>query len=79
MSETARIDQIVKALQSVPPVKLKLIELANTLPRCYGQFTVEAIRDNRTEIRNAIQEATDYGGYTIRTVQALLSVMEECE
>ena len=79
MSEKPLIDQIIKALQTVPPVNLKIIELANKLPISYGQFAPEAIRDNRTDIKLAMEEANIYGGHTINAVKQLVSVMREYE
>lgn len=70
-AESEDIEQVVKAIRTVPPKSLLLIELANSIPVVNGVFDYQALANKKPEIELAIVEAKTYGSYTLVTVEAL--------
>ena len=75
MSETENIERVIRALRKVPPVKLRIIELANEIPvDKNGVFDQEVLSEKSIEIREAVEEAKMYGTYTLQAVYALSNI-----
>ncbi len=71
MLQTEAIEQIVRALRKVPEKRLKIIDLANSIPIVHGELDIETLRERQPEINLAIAEAKAYGSHTIQAVDAL--------
>ena len=70
MSESENIERVVRALQTVPPKSLLIIELANRFMKD-GQLDNDALADAQPEVNVAIAEAKMYGSHTLRAVDTL--------
>lgn len=71
MSEPENIEEVINALKTVPPKRLLIIELANTIPLINGQPDINVLKDKQKELNLAATEAKAYGAATIRAVLAL--------
>ena len=74
MGEPENITALVNALRKVPPKKLLIIELANSIPIKNGQLDYNELVKRQAEISLAIQEAKNYGNGTLRAVDCLIRV-----
>ncbi len=74
MSEAEDIENVVRAMQKVPAKSLRLIELANTIPRRGGDLDPTVLSDMIPEINLATAEAVAYGGATLQAIDALVRV-----
>jgi hypothetical protein len=72
MSESEDINKVVEILRKVPAKKLRIIELANSIPIKDGIFDAVTLENLRPEINVAIAEAKAYGSTTIMAVDALV-------
>ena len=70
MSESENIEQVVRALEKVPPKKLLIIELANRFMKD-GQLDYDALAEVQPDVELAVAEAKMYGAHTIRAVDTL--------
>jgi hypothetical protein len=74
MSEAKDIEKVVEALKTVPEKKLRIIELANSIPIKDGNLDIDVLSKMAPEINLATQEAIAYGNATIRAIQALVGM-----
>ena len=74
MSETENIEKVVRALEKVPPKKLSIIELANSIPVAHGMLDIDALSQKQREVNLAIAEAKSYGAHTIMAVDCLVRI-----
>lgn len=74
MSEADNIEKVVGALMKVPEKKLRLIELANTIPIKNGNLDIAVLSSMIPEINLATAEAVAYGTQTIRAIEAIVQV-----
>ena len=74
MTEAENIERVVCALKKVPPKRLLLIELANSIPIRGGDLDPTVLSDMIPEINLATAEAVAYGNQTIQAVDALVRV-----
>jgi len=79
MGEKEDIEKVVNALQKVPPKKLMIIELANSIPITNGSLDVHALFERIPEINLATAEAVAYGNHTIQAVDALIRLQGQTE
>ena len=79
MGEKEDIEKVVNALQKVPPKKLMIIELANSIPITNGSLDVHALFVRIPEINLATAEAVAYGNHTIQAVDALVRLQGQTE
>jgi hypothetical protein len=79
MGEKENIEKVVKALEKVPPKKLMLIELANSIPVTNGSLDVRTLFERIPEINLATAEAVAYGNHTIQAVDALVRLQGRAE
>lgn len=77
MTEADNILSVVNAIKKVPPKNLLILELANTLPRKYGELDYDEVSNRQVEINLAISEAKAYGTNTIRAVEVLVRLQHE--
>jgi hypothetical protein len=76
MNESINIDRMVQALSKVPETQLRIITLANTLPRVNDTFEYNALQEISDEIFAAVRESELYGQETSRMVRNLQVLME---
>ena len=79
MSETEDIAKIVEILRKVPAKKLRIFELANTIPIKDGLFDPVILEKLQPEINLAIAEAKAYGAGTLMAVDALVRLSIQVE
>jgi len=73
-NEVENISKVVEALKKVPPKRLLLIELANSIPIKHGMLDIDVLAEKQREINLAVAEAKAYGSRTIMAVDALVSM-----
>jgi len=74
MRESEDIEKVVNALKKVPEKRLRIIELANSIPIKNGDLDIDVLSDMIPEINLATAEAVAYGSNTIQAVDALVRV-----
>jgi hypothetical protein len=71
-NETEKIDKVVAALRTVPPKKLLIIELVNSVQIVNGELDYQELTNRQLEVKLAIDEAKVYGAHTLQAVDALV-------
>ena len=72
MSKAEDIDRVVAILKKVPTKRLRIIDLANSIPIKNGMPDIEVLKDLQPQINLAVTEAKAYGAHTIMAVDALV-------
>lgn len=73
-NEYEDIVKVVNALKKVPEKKLRIIELANSVPIKGGDLDPFVLMEMIPEINTATAEAAAYGAQTINAVSALTGI-----
>lgn len=72
MDETATLDLICEAMETVPVKHLMIIDLAHRFNKGKGELDYEGLSKIQPEVNLAIIEAKMYGAHTLQAVDALL-------
>jgi len=70
VNESENIERVVRALATVPPKDLLIIELANRFTKG-GDLDYDALAEAQEEVYLAVTEAKMYGAHTLRAVDTL--------
>ncbi|MBA7673096.1 hypothetical protein ES703_81284 [subsurface metagenome] len=79
MNEPEYIEKVICALKKVPPKRLLIIDLANSIPIKNGELDYTEVAERQPEINLAIAEAKAYGTHTIHAVDALIRLQSRRE
>jgi hypothetical protein len=74
MSEADDINAVVRVLRTIPPKKLRIIELINSVPIKNGECEFETLEKLGSQIEQAKTEATDYAHATSEARRAILEI-----
>lgn len=75
----SQLEHIIEILKRVPEKKLLIIELANSVPRKYGDFDPDALREILPQVQLAKAEAESYSQHTLEAIQALANMPDRDE